>query len=112
MGAPEFADVVEAAYTDILNGKHVATYAYTLITKDGRRIDTMLNTKLVEYDEGYAILGTAVDITQKKLEKAALLEAQDKLHKAEKLTAIGQFASGIAHQLRNPLGVINNAAHY
>jgi signal transduction histidine kinase len=40
-----------------------------------------------------------------------LEEAQGKLVQATRLAAIGQLASAIGHELRNPLGVITNA-HY
>ena len=41
-----------------------------------------------------------------------LQEAQEQLVRSEKLAAIGQIAGGIAHDLRNPLGAINNAIYY
>jgi len=41
-----------------------------------------------------------------------LQEAQAGLLQAERLAAIGQLAGAIAHQLRNPLGVIRNSAFY
>ena len=41
-----------------------------------------------------------------------LEEAQDQLVRTEKLAAIGQLAGGVAHDLRNPLGAINNAIYY
>lgn len=41
-----------------------------------------------------------------------LKEMQDKLVQAEKLKAIGQLASGVAHEMRNPLGIIMQGVDY
>ena len=41
-----------------------------------------------------------------------LVEAQDQLVRSERLSAIGQLAGGVAHDLRNPLGAIRNAVYY
>ena len=40
-----------------------------------------------------------------------LMEAQDRLLASEKLALIGQLAASVAHELRNPLGGIKNAAY-
>lgn len=41
-----------------------------------------------------------------------LRDAQEALVRREKLATIGQLASSVGHELRNPLGVISNAAYY
>ncbi|MFN3533204.1 MAG: HAMP domain-containing protein [Candidatus Brocadia sp.] len=38
-----------------------------------------------------------------------LKEAQERLVRSEKLAAVGKLASGVGHELRNPLGAIRNA---
>jgi PAS domain S-box-containing protein len=43
---------------------------------------------------------------------AELRMAQDKLIEQEKLAMVGRLANTMAHELRNPLGVISNAAYY
>lgn len=41
-----------------------------------------------------------------------LKEMQDKLIQSEKLKAIGQLASGVAHEMRNPIGIIMQGVDY
>lgn len=42
----------------------------------------------------------------------AIKEAQEKIIRSEKLATIGQLASSVAHEIRNPLGVMKNAIYY
>lgn len=41
----------------------------------------------------------------------ALAQAQEDLVRKERLAVLGQLAGGLAHQIRNPLGAIRNAAY-
>jgi signal transduction histidine kinase len=43
---------------------------------------------------------------------AQLHDAQDALVRRERLATLGQLASGVGHELRNPLGVMTNAVYY
>ena len=42
----------------------------------------------------------------------ALEAAQEELVRKERLAILGQLAGGVAHELRNPLGVIKNSVYY
>ena len=52
-------------------------------------------------------------VAQEHLRRAneELVEAQDQVVKSAKLVALGQLSGGVAHDLRNPIGAIKNAAY-
>jgi len=70
-------------------------------------------------------MSTEVQLTRANLEQKVdertrdLTDAMDKLHEAqeslvrrERLALLGQLASGVGHELRNPLGVMTNSVYY
>ncbi len=79
---------------------------------------------------GWKSWAIGVDVTEKKQAEEKLKEyfehleemmeertkelrdAQERLFRQEKLELLGQMAGGVAHELRNPLGVISNAVYY
>ncbi len=52
-----------------------------------------------------------IDVTERKLAEERLLLAQKELESARRLSDIGVLAATVAHELRNPLGVIRTAAY-
>jgi len=50
--------------------------------------------------------------TERREAEDALRKAQDELVRNEKLALLGQVADTVGHELRNPLGVMNNAVYY
>ena len=53
------------------------------------------------------------ELENKVLERTRqLLEAQEALVRKEKLATLGQVAGIVGHELRNPLGVMNNAVYF
>ena len=52
------------------------------------------------------------EIEERKKSEEALRDAQEEMIRKEKLATIGGLSGGIAHELRNPLGVIDSSAYY
>src|SRR6266853_2955122 len=74
--------------------KFVHTVAYG-VRKDG---------KLVE------LVGTVMDITERKRAEAALQEARAELERVTRVTTMGELAASIAHEVNQPLaGVVTSA---
>lgn len=64
--APEFRTSVKERFALHMSGQDLPPYEYAVFTKDGRRLDTILSTKLINYGGEKAILGTITDITERK----------------------------------------------
>jgi signal transduction histidine kinase len=45
-------------------------------------------------------------------QKFELLKARERLYQTQQLTALGEMAAGIAHEINNPIGIISTYAEY
>ncbi len=66
LNPPEYVKDVKTAFEKHLNLEEVLPYEYELITRDGKRINAIINTSLIEYNGDKAILGIVTDITERK----------------------------------------------
>ncbi|MFA7060053.1 MAG: ATP-binding protein [Pedobacter sp.] len=96
------------------------------VRKDGSEFDALVTTTRVNLADGPASMGFVQDITaHKQTEKEIsrlndelnqkidqLVEAQEDLVRKEKLSILGRLSGSVGHELRNPLGIMNNAVYF
>lgn len=100
-GIPAFAELVALA---IESGSTSERAEITIDRPDGE-VPVGLSTSLLRDDDGVA---AGVIIIFQDLTEARRQEIE-RLH-ADRLAALGQFAAGVAHEIRNPLNAIKGSA--
>jgi PAS domain S-box-containing protein len=64
--SPEYVDLIKMNMARHFQGELVPPYEYALVTKNGERLEAILATKLIQYENDDAIIGTVTDITKRK----------------------------------------------
>lgn len=96
--AQESKELLTSSFRRHMMGEEVAPYECKLVTKQGKIIDAIINTKLIQYIGENAILGIVTDITEHKEMEHKLKEEHDKL---ESITEnIGAGLVAISKDLR------------
>jgi PAS domain S-box-containing protein len=125
MTPAEWRDADERAREELLARGSVPAFEKEYIRKDGSRVPVLVGAALFEgvTKQGVAFI---LDISGRKraeldirklnaelMEKISQLnEAQEELVRKEKLSILGQLSGVVGHELRNPLGVMNNAVYF
>ncbi|MDO8527123.1 MAG: MASE1 domain-containing protein [Deltaproteobacteria bacterium] len=80
----------------------------TLLSQDGKEIPIwqIIITHRDENEKPTFFSTIARDLSEKKESESILRESKKKLSEAQKLSMVGQLASGVAHEINNPLQAI------
>lgn len=81
---------------------------YRMLTGKGKYLWVQSMGIILRDNEGqtYRVLGSMIDINQKKLFEFNLEEEKQKSIQASKLATLGEMAAGLAHEVNNPLTII------
>jgi PAS domain S-box-containing protein len=109
---PDKTEEASEMRSQILQGRAVIGYETDRLRKDGTRVAVSFSGTAFRAPGGAVtgILAIISDITERKLleTERAQLEIQARQH--QKLEAIGTLASGVAHEINNPItGIMNYA---
>ena len=108
-----FAERSERAdfLTALLPTARVDAMQITARGADGNPFPAAISARLIEY-RGEDVIVASIDDLTERLEAEAEIERQKKqLFQLEKMSALGEVLSGIAHELNNPLSVVVGNAH-
>ncbi len=109
-------DLINSSFLNLFRKEEKDTYAARLktdtiinqakhLTKTGKELYVNIRVSLSEYSGQEVLLVTTSDITKR-------LEAEQQLIQASKMATLGEMATGVAHELNQPLSVIKTASSF
>jgi len=101
----EMPEDFEALFQEALDEGHAARYEARFLTREGETVISNISLTLIEDAEEQPLEMVCLcrDITRR-------LQLKDDLIRSERLAAIGNMAAGVAHEINNPLAVIDTIA--
>ena len=93
---PEDRDKVREKAIKMLKGEQSSPYQFRVVNKSGEIRWVMETATSIQYQGRRATLGNYMDVTERK-------QMEEQLMMSERLASVGELASGIAHELNNPL---------
>ena len=104
----------EWEWTHSNTGRIYQMFAYPFTDMDGSPLVLELGIDITERKRAQRTLEEYSERLEEMVAERTkeLREAQKQLVRQERLAVLGQLASGVGHELRNPLGAIKTAAYY
>ena len=106
--SPACRDFVVAQFRTGLAGQTQQAYQAELLCKSGTQVPVEINASTLFDDHGRPAgrIGVARDITWRRQEEKKSRELEIKMLSQAKLAALGEIATGIAHEINQPLSYI------
>jgi PAS domain S-box-containing protein len=106
--SPPYKDLVMQRFADSLKSGEISAYEMEIITKDKKAVPVELNVAPLTDNNGQLIgrIGVARDITKRHLEEAKRQEMEMRALTQDKLASLGEIATGVAHEINQPLSYI------
>lgn len=76
--SPDSRELIRMNFEQHMTGHNIPPYQYALITKEGERIEAIITTKLIQYEETQAILGIITDVTDRVMVDEALRVSEER----------------------------------
>jgi PAS domain S-box-containing protein len=103
-----YDEMVMQRFADGLKSGDTSTYEIEILTKDKKAVPVELNVAPLTDNKGNSIgrIGVARDITSRYQEEVKRQEMEMRALTQDKLASLGEIATGIAHEINQPLSYI------
>jgi len=100
-------DSVRAAIRRLLEDGGTVDVEYRVVDSDGGRwISARGDVELGPDGRPLCVRGVTIDVTSQKRKDAELLQQRDQIAHVQRVSALGQLSSALAHEITQPLGAI------
>ena len=81
--------------------------------RNGQRVDVLIHEAPLRNSDGTHLgwMSSIIDISERKRAQHLAQVQQEKLEASERLVAVGEVASTLAHELNQPLGALSSFAN-